>query len=462
VMENKRNEPKTLEEAIEVIKQLTQIVDVLRKENEALKERLNINSKNSSLAPSQDIRKPKGRKKISKRKQGAQVGHQGNYRALLPEEKVNKVVHCKIPKKCPDCRHDILIKGIQRHQVFDIPPYTVEVTEYKKYRGACTGCFKKYEGEFPTGVTWRCLGERAHGMISLLTSKYRLSKRLAASFLKETHGLSISLGTVSNTESVVSQSLELAHEDIKEKLQSASLLHLDETGHKEKNKNGWAWLMGNEDYTLFCLRRSRGKKIAQELIGSYGDRIFVTDRYAAYDYLPDQNRQVCWAHLKRDFKKISERKGISSIIGTGLLKAYVQIFRLYKREPLKRRLEHKKTQQWFRRYQRRLLYLLELGSRCGDKRTQRTCENLLSIQGALWTFWSTNVPPTNNQAERQLRPLVISKKLTFGTQSHRGSRYIERIFTILMSSIQQKQPVLNFLTNSVHALFSNSQPTLLG
>ena len=121
--------------------------------------------------------------------------------------------------------------------------------------------------------------------------------------------------------------------------------------------------------------------------------------------------------MKNLFTKISERKGKIGRIGTQLLKYHNKIFHLWKTEPIKRRLHHKKTMQWFRRFQTKMLYFLEAGTRCGHKQTQNTCQNLLDISPALWTFWFSDVPPTNNQAERQLRPLVISKKLTFGTQS---------------------------------------------
>ncbi len=169
--------------------------------------------------------------------------------------------------------------------------------------------------------------------------------------------------------------------------------------------------------------------------------------------MPDQNRQVCWAHLKRDFTKIAERDGKVGGIGFQLLKYYHKVFILWKTEPLERRLMHKKTQQWFRRFQSRMLHSLLAGSHCGHKQTQNTCQNLLDIWPALWTFWASDVQATNNQAERQLRPLVISKKLTFGTQSDRGSRFIERAFTAVMTCQQQKIPILELLQNAVFDFF---------
>lgn len=358
------------------------------------------------------------------------------------------------PKNCSDCQSEVLISKVSRHQVYEIPEFNFEVVEYKKYKGCCSGCSKKFEGQYPAGVTSHCLGRRAQSLIGLMTSKFRLSKRLVVDFFKETFGLPISLGTISNTEAIVSKSLSGFYSSIETELKSAPVVNMDETSHKIKHKNGWAWVMGNQNATLFALKNSRGRKIAKELIGNYTERVFVTDRYAAYSYLPDKNRQVCWAHLKRDFKKISERQGKVGRIGIQLLKAHKLIFELWKNEPLQRRLYHSKTKQWFRRAQRKILYALESGTTCGHKQTMNTCENLLSIQQALWTFWYSDiVPATNNQAERQLRPLVISKKLTYGTQSERGCQFIERIFTTVMTCKQKNKPVLTFIKDSVENYF---------
>lgn len=451
--------PKTLEEAIAVIQQLIGMVVELKQENAELKEKLRINSKNSSLPPSKDLRKPKNKKKPSGRKQGGQPGHKGVFRSLLPETEVNGIIDCPFPSTCDACDSEVVLKKVKRHQVYELPKQQFEVIEYRKHVGICSCCYKKHEGTYPIGVTSKILGPRAHGLIGLLTSKYRLSKRLVVELFNQVYGLSISLGTVSNAENTISAALNKPYEDIKSNLNAARVVHLDETGHKEKNKNGWAWLLGSNEATLFSLHPSRGRKIAKSLINRYSNRIFITDRYPVYDYLPDANRQVCWAHLKRDFQKISEREGACARIGFGLLKAYQCLFTLWKKEPITRRLHHKKTQQWFRRYRHKLLYWLRQGAICGHKNTMRTCEKLLGIEAALWTFWwNTDVSATNNQAERQLRPLVISKKLTFGTQSSRGSRFIERIFSIVMTCQQQKKNIFEYLEDCMFSLFTN-QPT---
>lgn len=242
-------------------------------------------------------------------------------------------------------------------------------------------------------------------------------------------------------------------------VQAEPVIHMDETGFRQSNRNGWAWLMSTPTQTCFKLAMSRGRKVAKELVGTHNEHIYVTDRYSAYNWLPDRNRQVCWAHLKRDFQKISERPGVAGLIGRKLLKAYRRVFKFYKTEyqpgasPLWKK--QKKRVNYFRR---KMMKLLDEGARCSHAPTARTCRNIMESADSLWNFFDlTNVPPTNNHAERQLRPLVISKKLSFGTQSDRGSRFIERIFSVTTTCRQQKKDILNLLAEAIRRNFLGSR-----
>ncbi|CZG26761.1 Transposase and inactivated derivatives [Legionella pneumophila] len=161
--------------------------------------------------------------------------------------------------------------------------------------------------------------------------------------------------------------------------------------------------------------------------------------------MPDKNHQVCWAHLKRDFQKISERSGVTGKIGKKLLKAYERLLKFWKTDYDANMLSFKKPKKRLPYFKAKLLRHLREGSRYDHKATARTCTNIWESVDSLWNFFQIpNVPPTNNHAERQLRPLVISKKLTFGTQSERGSRFIERIFSVVATCKQQKKMPWHF------------------
>lgn len=454
--------PKTLEEAIEVINQLAMIIVELREENKQLKERLNTNSSNSSLPPSKDLKKKKHEKPKSGRKQGGQPGHKGSHRELVGLELVDKVVDCKPAAFC-ECGGEIQLSDkVQRHQVYEIPIPRYEVIEYQLYQGCCEHCQRRYKGMLPAGVSEKGFGARAHGMLGLLTSKYRLSKRLAQKWFKDVYRMPISLGSVSNVEHTVSHSLAEVHSQVKEVVQRAPVTHVDETGYKEKRRSGWAWVASTLHHTYFMLHRSRSKQVAKALIGDYQGRVIVTDRYASYNFLPDENHQLCWAHMKRDFQKIAEREGEAGRIGQGLLHAYSWFFHFWKEEFTRDNTLSKRQRKRLRYYKHKLIKKLLVGSICGDKKTMRTCSNILAFQQSLWRFFEiAGVPPTNNQAEQEIRPIVIAKKLTFGTQSERGSRFTERIFTVVGSCRRQSRDVLDFVIDAVGKYFSHQPPPSL-
>lgn len=282
--------PKTLEEALETIGHLAKIIVELKEENARLKEQLNTNSKNSSLPPSKDLKKKKQIKQKSNRGHGGQPGHKAHQRVVVPIETVDHIVICPPQNYC-ECGDALqIMEQFERHQVFDLPKPRYEVTEYQIQSGCCKRCRRRYQGVLPSGVSRKGFGSRAQAMISLLTSKYRLSKRLVMAWFRDVYQMPICLGSVSNVEHTVSQALQTVHKDIKAKIQATRVIHLDETGHKECNKNGWAWIMSTQAHTYFKLERSRGRKIARLLIGDYHGHIYVTDRYSAYNYLPDRNR----------------------------------------------------------------------------------------------------------------------------------------------------------------------------
>lgn len=452
--------PKTLEEATESISHLAKIIIELKKENDSLREQINRNSKNSSTPPSQDRNKKKVKKTKSGRKRGGQPGHKASQRIMIPSEQVSAIIDCK-PEGLCDCGGAVTLDKVQIHQVFEIPLPKYDVTEYRIHKGCCRNCRRKYEGKLPNGISWKGFGIRTQAMISLLTSKYRLSKRLVQAWFNDVYKMPICLGSVSNIEHTVSQALKPIHEETFTIVQNEKIKHVDETGHKECNKNGWAWIASTVKHTCFTLHRSRGKKIAKEVIGNPQGKIIITDRYPSYDYLPAENHQICWAHLKRDFQKISEREGMAGKIGRKLLKTYKQLFCFWKIEYQNEKIP-KKQRRRLKYFKRKMLKWLEAGTYCKHDKTARTCENILSFEKSLWRFFEVkDVSPTNNHAERQLRPLVISKKLTFGTQSERGSRFVERIFTVVMTCRQQGRDTLAFIVDGIQKYFlGDAAPSL--
>jgi transposase len=446
------------------VNELKQEVVLLCKENADLKERLNLNSNNSSKPPSSDLKKRKKKKaKGTGRKPGGQPGHIGVSRKLIPIERVDKVVACPPPDKCSECAGPLQsLDEVVRHQVYEIPLPHYEITEYQILQGYCRCCRKIYRGETPAEVGRRGFGIRVHAATALLTSKFKLSKRQALILLKDFYQMPICVGSVSNIEHRVSQSIEPLHGQIKKRIDKSRITHIDETGFKQNNRSGWAWVMANEYLSFLQLERSRGKKVAKKLIGNFINRIIISDRYPAYNFLPEACHQVCWAHLKRDFQKISERPGIASVIGRRLLHSYGRIFAFWKSSLQKECINDKRTRKKRRHLKNALVKDLQFGSGCSHLATARTCQNILAVGKSLWLFLENReVPATNNLAERQIRPLVIAKKLSFGVKSERGARFIERAYSLVLTCQQQNKDVLTWLQSSVIQHFTGHSPPLL-
>ena len=202
--------------------------------------------------------------------------------------------------------------------------------------------------------------------------------------------------------------------------------------------------------------------MARELLGEHFSGILVTDRYSAYNWYPVRWRQLCWAHLLRDFEAMRDRGGCSEEIGNALLAQAHQMFSWWHRVR-----EGTLKRSTFRSYmtplRREVERLLEAGSRCGVPKTAGTCQDILKRREALWTFVQVaGVEPTNNTAERSIRPGVLWRKGSFGTQSTAGSRFVESMMTVVATLKQQQRNVLEYLTTACEAALRGEEaPSLL-
>jgi transposase len=468
---------RTLDEAQEIINALwkfcgelskrideqQKIIETQKKEIAELKEKLNINSRNSSKPPSSEPfkKKPKKRKR-SKRKQGGQPGHKGVFRELLPEEEVDHVEKHYPPKRC-DCGFRIKSSGnYRRHQVHELPRVKATVTEYQLHSGICHGCGKIHSAQLPVGVPRGMLGPVAMAKIGTLTGDYRMSKRNVTFLFEDFYGLRLSVGTISNTEKIVSASLEKPVEEAKQFLPQQSAVNSDETSHAECGKKMWTWVFIASLVSVFIIRPSRGAQVVKDFLGETFKGILSTDRWSAYTWLAVIFRQLCWAHLQRDFQKISERSGTSGRIGEELLACTKKMFR-YWHKVKDGTLSRERFKKLMIPIRERVEILLKEGMRCGNKKTVGTCKQILKLKEALWTFIEKiNVEPTNNLAEQVLRRIVIWRKTSFGTQSTGGTLYLERIMTTVATCKMQKRNVLDFVTEAIYAHLSGaSAPSLL-
>jgi transposase len=441
-------------------------VQVLETELATLRERVNRNSHNSSKPPSSDgpdvPTKPRQRAK-SKRKRGAQPGHKGTTRKLVPIEQV-KDSHDIKPEVCRRCGHTLAGEDPEpyRHQVTEIPPVVAEVVEYRLHTLSCPECGVETRAEVPLGVPRGAFGPRLQAMVSLLTGHYHLSKRDTAEVMGDFFRADICVGSVPALEQRTSEAVSAPVEEAREYVKEQPAVHMDETGWREANKKAWLWVAATSLVTAFLIRCSRGGQVAREMLGETFRGILNSDRWSAYNWLPVFLRQLCWSHLLRDFQAFVEREGESQRIGEAILAQSNLMFDWWYRVR-----DGTMTRTAFREHmksvQQKVGELLRQGAACAHDKTAGTCRDILKREDALWTFVRIEgVEPTNNLGERQLRHGVIWRKICFGTQSEAGSRFAERIMTVVATLKQQQRNVLDYLTEACDAAnWGRLAPSLL-
>jgi transposase len=452
---------RTPPEVIRLLVELFDRIEKLERENARLKALLKQNSSNSSKPPSSD---PPGHKRKppqprSGRARGGQPGHPRHKRPLVPPEQVDQIVACR-PTNCAGCGVVLVGNDPQpkRHQVAEIPPIQPHVTEYKIHTLACPRCGGQTTGSLPAGTPSGCFGPRLAAVVSLLSGAYRLGKRPVRQLLLDLCGLTISTGMICKLQQQTATLLQAVSHDLRQHVQTQSV-NVDETGWKENTNKAWLWVVVAPMATVFCIARSRGKDVVEQLLGEF--RFVATcDRWQAYRGL--KRLQWCWAHLRRDFQAMIDREGVGKPIGEALLSHSNVLFDWWHRvrDGTLSRGTFQTYVGWLRSAFREDL---ERGAVCGCAKTAGTCRDLLAHEPWLWTFVGREgIEPTNNTAERAARHAVLWRKSSGGTNSETGSRFVERILSVVATCRQQARNVLDYLTNCHQAaLDAKPIPSLL-
>ena len=425
---------------------LSKRVARLERELEQLKAQIRQNSSNSNRPPSSNPPwwKPTSGAPASDRRRGGQPGHEKSERKPSPPDEVQ----CCKPKACESCGESLSGRDRTplRHQVTEIQPTRALVVEYQLHRLRCRACGCLTRAKLPDGVPSGAFGPRLHSMVTLLSGVYRISRRNVQQLMLDAFGVELSLGAISKIEGTVSETLARPHQATLRAIRRSAVVHSDETSWREANQSAWLWTAVAQGQTAFLIRKGRGSDVAKELIGADFGGTHVSDRWSGYDWIDIEQRQVCWAHLIRDFRKIAESGGLATWIGESLEKQAGELFGYWHRirdGTMKRSTFRRHA----RRIRARIRELLEVGARCDAWRAPSLCRGILELESAMWTFVACEgVEPTNNAAERALRPAVIWRKTSLGTQSARGSRFVERLLTCVTTLRQRGRNVLDYLT----------------
>jgi transposase len=458
-----RLERTVAEQQVQIAAQQAQIamlqsqVEALQKEVAELKALLKRNSSNSSKPPSTDpiARNRRPPEPPSGKRRGGQKGHPRHDRTLVPPEKVNETVDCR-PTHCHDCQAPLAGDDPEpkRHQVAEIPPIEPHVVEYRLHTLTCPECGTPTKASLPPGVSQGCFGPRLASLVSLFSGAYRLSKRGVQEMLSDCFGLSISLGMICKLQRRAADLLEPVHGKLADHVRSQNV-HMDETGWRENKKKAWLWVVIAPMATVFRIARSRGKDIVEQLLGDAFAHVTTCDRFKSYRHL--KRLQWCWAHLRRDFQAMIDRGGAAKDIGKVLLDHSNSVFHWWHRVR-----DGTLTRSSFQSYMSRLRQCfrddLEEGAACACAKTAGTCRDLLDHESWLWTFVRREgIEPTNNRAERAVRHGVLWRKSSGGTDSEQGSRFVERVLSVVATCRQQSRNVLEYLVQC-HLSDLNGKP----
>lgn len=422
-----------------------------------LKQRFGLDATNSSLPPSANP--PAGRTPVVKtptgRKPGGQPGHPAYQRVRLPAERVQHTIRL-VPERCERCRTPLPVEPGPNdpeptwHQVVELPPVTAVVTEYQGHARHCPGCGHLTREEIPEAIRRHGTGERMAAAMTYLSGCPHVSKRGVEEIVETVFGVPISLGTVANLEQEMSAALAPAYAEAQQAVQAAPSKHADETGWKEAGRTRWLWGAATATVACFVIHLSRGAAGLSALLGEKVRGIVCSDRWSAYKRLGVRWRQICWAHLKRDFQKLVDRGGVARIYGEKGLGAVHILFHewhLFRGGGSRKRLQFE-----LEPLREAMRAWLEEGTGCADAPTATFCRNLLDLEPALWTFlYREGVEPTNNHMERLLRSGVLWRKRSFGCHSAEGCRFVERILTVTQTLRLQKRPVLDYLVHALQA-----------
>ncbi len=428
-----------------------------------LEAKVGLNPQNSSLPPSTQHphARPQPRKRRSKKKRGGQPGHEKHERPLLPTEQCDEV-HPLKPEECRRCGEKLSGTDPEplRHQVWELPEIKPHVTEYQQHRLECAHCGATTCAELPAGVPQGQSGPRLMAFTALLMAFYRQSKRRTAEFLSTLLGQPCCPALTVKIQNQVTAALRPSYEALAAELPMQEQLSIDETPTKEENGKAWLWTFVAQMFTVFAVRATREATALGVFLGEKFHGTVNCDRAKMYWHLG--RLQWCWAHLKRDFQALIDSDDPQvKRLGHDLMRPTRKLFAAWARyrDGTLTRAGMKRLMTPIRA---EIEALLLRGAFSGNERLLGMCNELYDHRQWLWTFLDhENVEITNNASERALRHAVIWRKLSFGTQSATGSRFVETMLTVIETCRQQNRNTFAFVADAVHAHFAGRQAASL-
>ena len=425
---------------------------------------LKLTPQNSSLPPSSQHphAKPIPPKSKSSRKRGGQPGHPRHQRVLIPSAECTEVIPLR-PSVCSGCGERLRGSDPEprRHQVWELPEIKPVVTEYQQHRLACPGCGKTTCASLPPGVPRGQSGPNLVAFTGLLMGHFRQSKRRAALFLQDLLKFPCCPALTVKMQNQVAAALKSPYDELQQELAKQPQVFMDESPTKQANQKAWLWTAVTKLFAVFAIFSSRKGDALPKLLGDSFCGIVNCDR--AKMYWQAERLQWCWAHLKRDIQALIDHPDRQvQRLGHDLMrqvKLMFQHWRAYQSGDI----DWRAFRALMNPIRETTNDLLQRGAFSGNRRLVGMCQELHNHREWLWTFVDhEGIEPTNNTAERALRPAVIYRKLSFGTQSESGSRFLDRILTVSETCRLQNRSIYDYLVTAVQAHFKQQPiPSLL-
>ena len=419
------------------------------------------NSSNSHKPPSRDDpfhKRHTPRRGASGRKPGGQKGHPGKARITALPDQISQTIPHK-PQSCNHCgvsfceSHESL--PVEKRQVWEIPEIKPSVIEHVFYRTTCS-CGHTNRLDVPDWM-YSGAGENLQALIAYLAVEGKLSRRILQSILENVFHIPIALGTIQNRLEDTSHILQGVCAELENELTSQPVINIDETGHPHNKSLAWLWVFVTTTFAFFTISASRGSQVIRSVLGELFDGIIISDRFSAYiKYHKDRAcglLQLCWAHIIRDVKALSTELAFgSSKPFSPLMRQHIgavfRIWHAHKRNTMSREQLIASTQPILRE----MRTFLENNLNAPSPAVSKFSRQLLKKWKHLFVFIShQGVEPTNNLAERAIRPAVQARKISYCTRSNKGQILRARLLTVWQSCRMQHRNPLDFFRQSIHA-----------
>jgi len=385
----------------------------LQNENKDIAEQLDATTSHKNTLAGMIFKSNRKKSKESGRLRGGQKGHKGHGRKKPEKIDQEKKIHLS---HCPDCGNEVEQSNtFYQRTVEDLPPPTSNITLYNIQRQWCSCCKKEIHGVPPNTLEGFRVGLNLIVLILFQKYKLRIPLLKISESLKEQYDIDLTAGAIQNILHHLKERFKDKYQTIIEEIRQSKVKHADETGWRVEGINSWCWLFATEKAAYYTITETRGKGVPQKVLGKKPQGVLVRDDYRAYQKLP-MEQQSCWTHLLRTSHEATEKDKASSEI----IDLHQELKKLFDNLKISKKLSKTKKQQAHAKYLEQLQNIQKREYQYKDSQAVQTRirnqnEKLLTV------LRYENVPLTNNHAERQIRPMVVTRKISGGSRSQKGA-----------------------------------------